>query len=53
MNEFEPSDIGKCCRRKRKSAGKHPETEEKLRWMYYEDWEQLTEEEKQNELNKV
>ena len=27
-----------CCRGKRKSAGKHPKTGEKLKWMYYEDY---------------
>jgi ribosomal protein S27E len=30
--------IGTCCNNGRKSAGKHPETGEKLRWMYYEDY---------------
>jgi hypothetical protein len=35
------SDIGDCCRLKRKSAGKHPETGEKLHWMYYEDYIKL------------
>ena len=30
--------------RKAKSAGKHPETGEKLRWMYYEDYLKLPEE---------
>jgi len=31
--------ISTCCKGKRKSAGKHPITGEKLVWMYYEDWE--------------
>lgn len=31
-------EISACCRGKQKSAGKHPETGEKLHWMYYEDW---------------
>ena len=30
--------ISSCCRKKLKSAGKHPETGEKLVWMYYADW---------------
>lgn len=30
-------DIGKCCRGKRKSAGKHPVTGERLKWEYVED----------------
>lgn len=30
--------IGKCCKGKAKSAGKHPETGESLQWMYYEDY---------------
>jgi group I intron endonuclease len=32
------SSIAKCCKGKRKSAGKHPETREPLRWMFYEDY---------------
>lgn len=36
------SGIGMCCAYKQKSAGKHPETGERLRWMYYKDYiEQL------------
>lgn len=31
------SDISKCCRGKKKSAGKHPVTGEKLKWGYVED----------------
>lgn len=30
--------IGQCCKGKQKSAGKHPETGEKLVWQYYEDY---------------
>ena len=30
--------ISKCCRGKKKSAGKHPDTGEKLVWMYYDDY---------------
>ena len=32
------SHISHCCSGKRKTAGKHPETGEKLIWMYYEDY---------------
>jgi len=32
------SSIIKCCKEKVKSAGMHPETKEKLKWMYYEDY---------------
>ena len=35
------NDITRCCRGKRKSAGKHPETGESLQWMYYEDYIKL------------
>ena len=31
------TDITKCCRGKRKSAGKHPVTGEKLKWRYIDD----------------
>lgn len=31
------TSIGKCCRGKQKTAGKHPVTGEPLKWMYYED----------------
>lgn len=31
------SDITKCCKHKQKSAGKHPETKEPLRWSYYKE----------------
>ena len=31
------SDITKCCKHKQKSAGKHTETKEPLRWSYYEE----------------
>jgi hypothetical protein len=30
--------IGACCSNNQKYAGKHPETGENLRWMYYEDY---------------
>ena len=33
------SDIIRVCKNERKSAGKHPETGEKLVWMYLEDYE--------------
>lgn len=32
------SNISNCCRHKQQTAGKHPETGEKLKWMYYEDY---------------
>lgn len=35
--------ISWVCGGKRKSAGKHPVTGEKLHWMYYEDWIKLQE----------
>lgn len=31
-------EITQCCQGKRKSAGKHPETGEPLKWMYYDDF---------------
>lgn len=31
------SSISRCCRKKRKSVGKHPETGEKLHWLYATD----------------
>lgn len=37
--------IGACCRGERKTAGKHPETNDKLYWMFYEDYLKLQEEE--------
>ena len=40
------NNIGSCCRGKKKYAGKHPETGERLQWMYYEDWLKLQENEK-------
>ena len=33
--------VSACCRGKTKSAGKHPETGEPLKWMYYNDYEKL------------
>ena len=32
------SNITACCKGKRKYAGKHPVTGEKMVWVYYEDW---------------
>lgn len=37
------SAIGQCCLGKVKYSGKHPETGEKLHWMYYEDYIKLQE----------
>ena len=35
--KFDPSNIVKCCKGKRKSYKKHPVTGEKLHWLYEED----------------
>ena len=35
---IEDSDISKCCSGKCKSAGIHPDTKEKMVWMYYEEY---------------
>jgi hypothetical protein len=35
--------ISRCCKGTRNSAGKHPETGEKLRWMYYDEYTKLQE----------
>ena len=35
------SGVGSCCKGKSKYAGKHPETGERLRWMYYDEWLEL------------
>ena len=40
--------ICKCCRGNSKTSGKHPETKEKLHWMFYKDYLKL-----QNELNEL
>lgn len=37
------SNIIKCCKGKRRSSGKHPETGERLRWMYKEDYDKYIE----------
>jgi len=34
-------DVQKVCSNKRKSAGKHPETGEPLKWMYYDEYVKL------------
>lgn len=34
---LDPSGITKCCKGKNKSCGRHPETGEKLHWLYAED----------------
>ncbi len=41
--------IRDCCIGRQKSTGKHPETGEKLRWIYYEDFFKLSQEE-QNKI---
>jgi hypothetical protein len=43
---IESSNIVNCCKNKRNFTGKHPETNESLKWMYYEDYI------KEQELNK-
>ena len=30
--------VSNVCRKRKGTAGKHPETGEKLKWMYYDDW---------------
>lgn len=35
------SPIIACCNGRRKSSGKHPLTNERLQWMYYEEWLKL------------
>lgn len=35
--------VGKCCRGKAKSAGKHPITKQPLHWMYYDEYLKLQE----------
>jgi hypothetical protein len=35
------ASIGSCCAKKRMSAGKHPETGESLKWMYYDEYIKL------------
>lgn len=47
------SRISYCCKKKIKTDGKHPETGEKLVWMYLDEWEQLNTEEKQNKINEI
>ena len=39
------NSILKCCKGEQKTSGKHPETGEKLHWMYYKEYEMLTKEE--------
>lgn len=34
---FDASGISKCCKNKRKSCGKHPDTKEDLHWLYASD----------------
>ena len=40
-------NVNKCCKGKQKSAGKHPETGERLHWMYYDEY--LEQQNKNNE----
>lgn len=41
-NGYNKSGISKCCRGIQKSAGKHPITKEPLKWMYYDEYLQTT-----------
>ena len=41
-------DISKCCKGKTKTAGKHPETGERLHWLYYDEWMEIQENNKKN-----
>jgi hypothetical protein len=50
QNKYKTKHICNCCKNKRPFAGKHIKTREPLKWMYYKDWEALTEEEKENKL---
>jgi predicted transcriptional regulator len=38
---YHTKNISSCCLGKLKSAGKHPDTEKSLQWMYYEDYLKL------------
>ena len=38
--------IGQCCKGKCKTAGKHPDTGERLKWMYYDEWLEQQEKDK-------
>ena len=37
-DKYNAGHICKCCKGYRKTSGKHPETGEKLKWMYYDEW---------------
>ena len=43
--------IGNCCEGKTHSAGKHKSTNEKLFWLFYEDYEKMTEDDIQKYLS--
>lgn len=45
--------IGACCQGKGYSSGTHPETGEKLSWMYVEDYEKATKEEIENKIRQA
>ena len=44
FNLCKGAKIEAVCRGKRATTGKHPETNEPLRWLYYEDYLKLQEE---------
>lgn len=48
---YNVNGIGNCCEGKTYSAGKHKETNEKLFWLFYEDYEKMSEEDIQNFLS--
>jgi len=41
-NMYSSSDIAQCCRHNRPFSGKHPDTGEKLVWMYYGEYLSIT-----------
>lgn len=38
--------VSACCKGKTKTAGKHPETGERLEWMFYDEWLEQQEKDK-------
>ena len=51
---YNVNGIGNCCEGKTYSAGKHKETNEKLYWLFYEDYQQMSEDDiKKFLLNKL
>ena len=51
---YNVNGIGNCCEGKTYSAGKHKDTNEKLYWLFYEDYQQMSEDDiKEFLLNKL